>query len=196
MSPSVLTSLKREVITTKDGVSHINHELLDIYRGRHFLIFDRDLRPGDKTDWARRQVSEIRRLNQQLSHWTTAKQLENIAHGMFLILTKEDPDKQRAGLDGLKGKIYIDTRSSLGRPKAWTGMPVTPLPHAKASFQRLPNDQWTLWIERAGVPESPLERLLPSDISGSIRPPKRDEPLPWWVRSPEVIDALGRNDWF
>ena len=72
-------------------------------------------------------------------------------------------------------------------------MPVNPLPGSRAYFQCLLEQDWTLRIERGGVPLETLEDLRPTDISYEATRNVSTGPLPWWCLSPELIAAAHRH---
>ena len=95
-------------------------------------------------------------------------------------------EERRAGLAGLSNLIFVDTRNEFGRPPAWVGMPAYLLPGARAYFVCLQEQDWTLRIERGGVPDEILESLRPHDISYAVTRNLPTEPVPWSCVKPRT----------
>jgi hypothetical protein len=197
MSTTVLNDIKNNIIVVgSKNLPYINEDLFHVYRGRHSLALFDGPKIGDKTNWLRSQVGDVRKRHPSLGDLTRAVQVDDIAHRMFRALTKKTVPERRHALDRLPDQILIDTRSSLGHPKTWVGLPVNPLPRSKALFRRLPDDTWLQWIERAGVPYEILNSLKPTLLDTKIRYPDPTEPLPWWwAESESLRDFLDPAPW-
>jgi hypothetical protein len=153
---------------------------LSAYRGRHFLVLTSSvpgLLIGSKLDWARKQTAKFRKVSQDLRAYTTREQLDMIGKQFRSALAKPDVTKRRAAVEQIKECIWIDTRSALGCPKHWLGMPVLPPTNSKSWFAG-PDGRWTQSIERTRLAprfrdwleENPPPVIVPTDVSHEIGP--------------------------
>jgi hypothetical protein len=167
--------------------SSTNREVFELFSSRHKLLLGQPdykrakvhwSRPGkdanwltirDKANWAKKQVAQVRRENDDLRADTSARQADFIAQGFARALRKR-PDERKAALDELRNQIYVDTRSKRGYPQSLAGLPVIPNPHARAWLQHQ-GGKWKLWIERSGIPDSALASLRDTECPYRLRNP-------------------------
>ncbi len=177
MSTTAYSCIKERVIAKSDTSLSgyvLNTDLVTDYSSRHFLVLApsskerKELALGtgkdatwatirDKTNWAAKHVNEIRKEHRGLSDYSTAKQVEDIAESMRRALNLPTAPARLAALERIPKSIYIDTRSSLGRPINWHGFPINPNQGDTAYF-RLVGGTWILAIKKTNdaqeIPEN------------------------------------------
>lgn len=100
----------------------------------------------DRTNWTRKRVSELRKLSNYHVEHSSARQVERLAYDFGRVLKSKVPNVEKAAkLHELANSIAIDTRSTLGRPAKWRGIPIDPPRNAKAYIQ-LMGGAWVLFI--------------------------------------------------
>jgi hypothetical protein len=145
MSTSGIHVITNQVIVTVKRITRLDREVLDRYRGRHYLVHSRSYSIGDKINDARKMLAQVRATTPYYRERSSAKQVDALAHAMKLALLRTSVSARREALKSLPNRILIDTRSKQGRPKFLFELPIDP-PQGSVAYIEKDFDRWILRI--------------------------------------------------
>jgi hypothetical protein len=160
MSTSAINRVTNNILVTLNGVTTLDRDVLDRYRGRHYLVFSKTYSPADKTNDARKLLAKVRKESDYYRDHSSAKQIDALAHAMKKALMRPDEASRLKALKALPNRIHIDTRSKLGRPKFLYELPLDP-PQFSIAYIEKDFDHWTLRIRET------QEGIDPRSASGA-----------------------------